>query len=328
MKIGLWSDSVNFPSLPLMKLSAYHKTRGDSASLIDSFSERFDAAYLSKTFNLPIAKIPKFSSMPNADKVFCGGTGFAIAVENGKERYDKAKNPSLSVEIEHSYPDYGLYPALTADIAFGFMTRGCPNRCGFCIVSGKEGAQSVQVAELSEFWRGQKNIKLMDANLLACPNRERIINALITSKARIDYTQGLDARFVDDDIARLLCRTDIKMVHFAFDLTKNEPEIVKGLRIFRKHYGGSERNCKVYVLTNYNTAPAEDWYRVRKVMELGLQPDVRIYQKGTHSRFLTDLSRWANNARLYRSCSFADYVPRKDGKRCGELYRNVLGVSV
>jgi hypothetical protein len=80
----------------------------------------------------------------------------------------------------------------------------------------------------------------------------------------------------------------------------------------------------VYILTNFDTTHAEDWYRVKKVIELGYQPDVRVYQKGTHSRFLTDLARWANLSRFRRSFSFEDYIPRKDGKRCGELYKNIL----
>jgi hypothetical protein len=106
---------------------------------------------------------------------------------------------------------------------------------------------------------------------------------------------------------------------------KNEREIVKGLKTFRAVFNGSDRDCKVYILTNYNTTHAEDWYRVKRVMELGFQPDVRIYRKGTHDKFLTDLSRWANNSRIYRACGFEDYVPRKDGKRCGELYRDIIG---
>jgi hypothetical protein len=329
VKIGLWSDAVNFPSIPLMKFSAYHKARGDTVKLIDDFGERFDAAYISKTFNLPlIAKIPTPPRLPHADKVFCGGTGFAISAEGGRERYDKAKDAPLPADIEHIYPDYGLYPELTRGTAFGFLTRGCPNDCGFCVVSGKEGAKSVKVAELAEFWRGQRNIKLMDANLLACKDREALIQQLIASKARIDYTQGLDARLMDDDTAELICRTNIEMVHFAFDLMKNETAVLRGLTAFRRHYRGSDRNCKVYVLTNYNTTYAEDWYRVRRVIELGYQPDVRIYQKGTHDRFLTDLARWANNSRLYRSCGFRDYVPRKDGRRCGELYHDIIGKEV
>jgi hypothetical protein len=308
-----------------MKLSAYHKGRGDTVKLMDNFVERFDVAYCSKTFNLPaISKIPALRFYPQADKTYYGGTGWAIEIENGKEVYRSGNDPPLPKEVEHIYPDYGLYPKLTNETAYGFLTRGCPNGCGFCIVSGKEGRGSVQVAELSEFWRGQKNITLMDANLLACKDRERLIESLAASGAAIDYTQGLDARFIDADTARQLCRTKIKMAHFAFDLMKNEGAILRGLELFREQFRKTDRQCRVYILTNYDTIHTEDWYRVKKVIELGYSPDVRIYRKGTHGRFLTDLSRWANRSRIYRSCAFEDYVPRADGKRCGELYRDIL----
>ena len=324
-KIGLWSDAVNFPSLPLMKLSAYYKQKGHTVKLIDDFTERFDIAYCSKTFNLPaVKKIPQFTKMPLADEIILGGTGLAIFDIDGKERYHKHKDPGLPYDIEHIYPDYGLYSELTKDTAFGFLTRGCPNCCGFCVVSKKEGTRAIHTADLSEFWRGQANIKLMDANLLSCSDAEALLLSLIESKATLDFTQGLDARFASDEIAQLLGRVKIKMVHFAFDLLHNEAEIIRGLNLFKKYTTTTSRERKVYILTNYNTTYAEDWYRVRKVIELGFTPDVRIYRKGTHSRFLTDLARWANLTRLYRSCSFSDYIPRKDGKRCGELYQTIL----
>jgi hypothetical protein len=308
-----------------MKISAYWKQFDCTVKLIDDFSERFDIAYCSKTFNLPNnKKIPQFTQMPLADEIHSGGTGFAIEDINGKERYRKNKDPGLPHKIEHCYPDYGLYSELTKNTAFGFLTRGCPNSCGFCVVSGKEGTQSVHVADLSEFWSGQRNITIMDANLLACGNAENLIVSLIESNANINFTQGLDARYIDENTARLLCGINIKMVHFAFDLMHNEAAVIRGLSQFRKHFKKCDRHCKVYILTNYNTTHAEDWYRVKKVIELGYQPDMRIYRKGTHSQFLTDLAGWANNCRIYRSCSFADFVPRKDGKRCGELYHSIL----
>jgi hypothetical protein len=308
-----------------MKLSAYHKARGDAVKLIDDFSERFDIAYCSKIFNLPaLRQIPLLTQMPLADEIHSGGTGFAIEDVNGKERYHKNKDPALPHGIEQIYPDYGLYSELTKNTAFGFLTRGCPNRCGFCAVSCKEGLKSVHVADLSEFWRGQSKIMLMDANLLACDNAENLLTALIDSKAHIDFTQGVDARLVNDNTARLLGKMKIKMIHFAFDSMSSEAEVIRGLALFKKYSSTTCRERKVYILTNYNTTHAEDWYRVKKVMELGFRPDVRIYRKGTHPRFITDLSGWANFSRLYRSCSFEDYVPRKDGKKCGELYRDIL----
>ena len=325
MKIGLWSDAVNFPSLPLMKISAYHKARGDTVKLTDDFSERFDIAYISKTFNLPaINKIPRLTQIPLADCIFSGGTGLGIDIIDGRERYSKQKDLCLSRDIEHIYPDYGLYPELTKNTAFGFLTRGCPNGCPFCVVWQKEGLQSCRQADISEFWRGQKKITLLDANILACENSSDLLVSLIKTGAEIDVTQGFDARFVNEETARLICGMKIGAARFAFDLMRNEAAIVRGLALFQKHFQKSDRHCKVYILTNYNTTPAEDWYRVKKALELGFRPDVRIYQKGTHGRFLTDLARWANNSRIYRSCSFADYVPRKDGKRCGELYKSVL----
>jgi hypothetical protein len=308
-----------------MKISAHHKSRGDKVKLIDDFYERFDVAYISKTFNLPHnKKIPQLTQMPLADEIYLGGTGFAIEDIDGKERYHKNKDPDLPHDIEHIMPDFGLYSDLTRNTAFGFLTRGCPNACGFCILNGKEGKQSVQVADLSEFWNGQRSITIMDANLLACDNVEGLIKSLAESKASVDFTQGLDARYVDEDTARLLCRVNIKMAHFAFDLMCNETEIIRGLTFFRKYFNKSDRQCRVYILTNYNTTHAEDWYRVQKVIELGYSPDVRIYRKGTHSQFLTDLAGWSNNIRIYRSTSFADFIPRKDGKRCGELYKSIL----
>ena len=306
-----------------MKLSAYYKGLGGTVKLIDDFSEKFDIAYCSKTFNLPAVKII-LTQMPLADEIHLGGTGFATFVIDGKERYHKNKDPALPHDIEHCYPDYGLYSDLTKNTAFGFLTRGCPNNCGFCVVSRKEGLNSVHVADLPEFWRGQPNIKLMDANLLACDNSENLLMALIDSKANIDFTQGVDARLVNEHNAQLLGKMKIKMIHFAFDFMTSEAEVIQGLSLFRKYSPTTCRERKVYILTNYDTTHAEDWYRVKKVMELGFHPDVRIYRKGTHSRFLTDLTGWANFSPLYRSCLFEDYIPRKDGKRCGELYRDIL----
>ena len=320
-KIGLMSDCINFPSIALMNISAFHTRNGHDVKLVDNNLEHFDILYLSKTFNLDLPKIPKLFYIPQADQYFKGGTGFAIKIEEGKEIYQKEEDKPLPEEIENIYPDYSLYPELTMGIAYGFLTRGCPNNCPFCIVSKKEGLCSRKVADLNQFWRGQKEIKLLDANILACQERENLLQQLINSKAYVDYTQGLDARLVDDDIAKLICKTKIKIIHFAFDLMKNEEQILTGLKIFSKYFQKGERFKRVYILTNYNTTPEQDWYRVRKVKELGFTPYVMIYQKGTHSQFLTDLARWTNNMYIQFSTNFEDYMPRKDGKLIKDLYK-------
>lgn len=317
MNIGLYDvDSHNFPNLPLMKISAWHKARGDSVEFVLPL-KYYDKIYVSKVFGNEYSQMPNFCLQ--ADEIVYGGTGFAITVENGKEVYHKDRDPNLPDEIEHIYPDYSLYPDLTKDKAYGFLTRGCCNNCDFCIVSKKEGMCSKKVADLSEFWRGQKDIVLLDANILACKDRMELLRQLADSGAWVDFTQGLDARFFTVEVAQALNFIKKKVVHFAFDFMKNEKAIVRGLNIYRD-YCKPNGTDSVYILTNFDTMIDEDLYRVKKVQEAGLLPDIRIYRKETAPRILRDLQRWCNNRIIYRSCDFMDYVPRKDGKTIRELY--------
>ncbi len=325
MRIGLIDvDGHNFPNLPLMKLSAWHKANGDTVEwyepLFHSMGEPFDRVYMSKVFGEEYSS--DYPYYVNAREVIKGGTGYHIHIENGKEVFDKDNHKNLPDEVEHIYPDYSLYPEYTKDTAYGFLTRGCCNNCSFCIVSKKEGLCSHKVADLSEFWRGQKNIKLLDPNLLACREHLELLQQLADSKAKVDFTQGLDARFINEQNLEILKQINISMLHFAFDFMKFEKQIIKGLSLAKEKMKISDRNAIVYVLTNYDTTIEEDLYRIQKIREIGFAPDVRIYRKETlpHPHILRDLQRWANNKFIYRSCEFMDYVPRSDGKTIKELY--------
>ena len=319
MKIGLYDvDSHNFPNLPLMKISAWHKSQGDEVEWWFPMMH-YDKVYVSKVFGDEYSQMDMTAI--SADEIVFGGTGFAITVEDGKEVYHKDRDKDLPYEIEHIYPDYSLYPELTKDKAYGFLTRGCCNNCSFCIVSQKEGMCSHKVADLSEWWRGQKEIILLDANILACKDRISLLQSLIDSGATVDFTQGLDARFITSEIAEMLGKIKTKMYHFAFDFMKNEKQIVKGLKTFVDIVKPDERKCCVYVLTNYDTTFEQDYYRIKKLQELGLSPDVRIYRKNTAPPITRDLQRWCNNRFIYRSgVDFYDYVPRADGKTIREIY--------
>lgn len=325
MRIGLIDvDGHNFPNLPLMKLSAWHKANGDTVEwyepLFHSMGEPFDRVYMSKVFGDEYSQ--DYPYYVNAKEVIKGGTGYHIHIENGKEVFDKENHKNLPDEVEHIYPDYSLYPEYTKDTAYGFLTRGCCNNCSFCIVSKKEGMCSHKVADLSEFWRVQKNIKLLDPNLLACKEHLDLLQQLADSKAKVDFTQGLDARFINEQNIEILKQINISMLHFAFDFMKFEKQIVKGLSLAKEKLQISDRNAIVYMLTNYDTTIEEDLYRIQKIREIGFAPDVRIYRKETlpHPHILRDLQRWANNKFIYRSCEFMDYVPRSDGKTIKELY--------
>ena len=325
MRIGLIDvDGHNFPNLPLMKLSAWHKAQGDTVewydALLHSMEEPFDRVYMSKVFGEEYSQ--DYPYFVNAKEIIKGGTGYYINIDDDKEVFDKENHKDLPYEVEHMYPDYSLYPEHTKDTAYGFLTRGCCNNCSFCIVSKKEGICSHKVADLSEFWNGQKNIKLLDPNLLACKEHMDLLQQLVDSKAKVDFTQGLDARFINEDNITLIKQINISMLHFAFDFMRFEKYITRGLVLAKEHLKISDRKAIVYILTNYDTTIQEDLYRVQKVRELGFAPDIRIYRKETLPRphILRDLQRWSNNRFLYRSCDFKDYVPRRDGKTIKELY--------
>ena len=323
MTVALYDvDGHNFPSIPLMKLSAWHKAQGDDVEMLFASRSSYDRIYVSKVFSDEYSQmsISPILLESVAKEVIYGGTGFAITVENGVEVYHPDLDRPLPYEVEHCYPDYSLYPELTKDTAYGFLTRGCPNNCSFCLVSKHEGRCSCKVADLSEWWNGQRKIVLMDSNVLACKSRMGLLEQLADTGAEIEFNGGLDARFIDEEVCQVLKRIKTKMVHFAFDFMKNEAKIRKGLETYKRIVNTDERHTAVYILTNYDTTFDQDLYRVRFVQELGFQPDVRVYRKNTAPKITKWLQRWSNNRFIYRSCDFMDYSPIK-----GKTIKQLLG---
>ena len=306
MRIGLIDvDSHNFPNLALMKISAYHKKIGDEVEWCNRLVN-YDIVYKSKVFSDEYSEDD--NTVINAKKIVVGGTGYGLE--------DK-----LPKEIEHIYPDYSLYPKLTKDTAYGFLTRGCPRNCPFCIVSKKEGKISKKVANLSEFWRGQKNIKLLDPNILACKENIELLQQLADSKASVDFTQGLDARCISNKNIDVLSKIKVKMVHFAFDLIKEEEKILRGLKLYKNATNIDETKTGVYILTNYNTSFEEDMYRIKKVQELGYRPYIMIFEKNKAPKKLKDLQRWCNNRIIYYASgkNFENYKKVYDKSKDMEL---------
>lgn len=306
MKIGLWSDNHNFPSLPLMKISAYHKRMGDHVEMLNHF-EYYDKVYASKTFSFT-PDVDELA-MVYADEIQRGGTGYAIRVENGKEVYDCAKDTPLPEDIESIYPDYGLYP--TYSYAVGFLTRGCPRGCGFCVVGKKEGLCSRQVADLEDIWRGQKELKLMDPNLLACKNHENLLLQLSLSSASVDFTQGIDLRLITKDNLALLNQVKTKRIHFAWDNPR--VDMTEWLVFYAQHGRIKDpRRRTVYVLTNYNSSEEDDLNRIYAIKDVGYTPYVMIYDKNNAPYRVRLLQRWCNNPLIFKSCpNFKDYDPKK-----------------
>lgn len=287
-------DGHNFPNLPLMKLSAYHKAQGDSVGWhnpLAAWANPPDRVYMSKIFTFT----PDYQHPVNAKEVIKGGTGY---------NYPGGGEP-LRKEIEHIYPDYGLY-GLT-NTAYGFLTRGCPRDCDFCIVAKKEGRCSRKVAELQEFWKGQKEIKLLDPNILAAKEHKELLWQLASSRAWVDFTQGLDARLLTGENIEIIKRIKLKMVHFAWDNIADEKSVVSKLKLFKEKTGIDKRRCAVYVLTNFNSTLQEDLHRVYTIRSLGMSPYVMVYDKQTAPQSVRDLQNWVNNRIIWYSDETATF---------------------
>lgn len=299
MKIGLidLDNSGKFPNLALMKISGYYKLKGHEVEWYKPlFAGNYDKVYVSKVFTWS----GDYSYAIQAKEIIYGGVAYSL--EN-----------KLDADIEGSYPDYSLY-SYVKSTAYGFLTRGCPRQCSFCNVSKNQGTVSHKVADIKYFWNGEKEIKLLDPNILACEDWEKLFKQLVESKAWIDFTQGLDVRLLTKEMAEYLNKMKIKQIHFAWDQMDNK--VYEKLKEVREWLNYDSRKLRVYMLVNYNTTIEQDLYRVNKLRELEYTPYIMRYKdynckniKLEKGNIYNKLARWCNNMMLWRSNStFEEYL--------------------
>lgn len=286
MKIGLVSVDSKIPNLALMKLSAYHKAKGDAVEIYDPmFTTQIDRIYSSKVFNFT----PEYGYYPRDAEIIKGGSG--VDLQN-----------QLSPEIESCYPDYELYGC---EHAIGFTTRGCIRKCKFCIVPQKEGKVH-EVGDIYDFWHGQKEMMLLDNNLTALPGKfEQTCKQLAKEKVKVDFSQGLDIRLIDADKARLLSKVKLwNQIHFAFDSVKSERAVRKGIKTLAEN-GVKPYKQMFYVLIGFDSTPEEDLYRVELLRSLKVDPFVMPFDKSND--YQRAFARWVNMKAVFKTTSWEDY---------------------
>lgn len=314
MKVGLIDvDSHNFPNLALMRISAYHKSRGDDVDWWWGMEEHYDVVYMSKVFSETYS--PDIPAPLNTDKVIKGGTGYCITTDtNGVEHFDKSKNDLLPTEIEKMFPDYSIYPKF--DYAVAMTSRGCPRGCGFCHVAPKEGRCSVKVADVSDFWCGQKEIQVLDPNITACKDKHDLFMQYADTGAAVDFNQGLDIRLLTEEDLNDLSKINLKNIHFAWDNPKDN--LAGRFEWYASHATHKPKGSygTVYILTNYEKCSVEEHaeralHRIYAVRDLNYDPYLMIYNKPSAPKVLRDMQRWCNDKRLFKAVKSFDLYKRK-----------------
>nr|DAE39698.1 MAG TPA: L-lysine 2,3-aminomutase [Caudoviricetes sp.] len=296
MNIGLIDvDGHNFPSFALMRISAYHKARGDQVEWATPFN-RYDKVMASKVFTFT----PDFNYLTlQTDIVEKGGTGYDITSR-------------LPEEIENSrLMDCSIYPQYSFSLQF--FSRGCIRKCPFCLVREKEGyIQAVEPVELNP---EGKWIEVLDNNFFANPEWRNAISYLLKQNQMVNL-HGVDVRIMNEEQAFYLSKLRLKRrIHIAWDLPSID--LTDKLREVTKYI--KPRNLSCYVLVGYNSTVEQDMYRLSRLRELGISPFVQPYRDFDNDRKVTlyekDLAQWANKHQIFKACEFKDFSPRK-GFKC------------
>lgn len=298
MKIRLIDVDSKIPNLALMKISAFHKKKGDTVGWYEHLFdyEDTDILYISKIFTFT----PDVQYLPINAKIIKGGTGYDI-------------ESKLLDEIESIIDlDYSLYP--NCDYSILFMSRGCIRNCKFCIVPKKEGKiRKVQSSNLNP--KG-KWIMLLDNNFFACKEWRENIEILKKYNQPIDFNQGIDLRILNEEQCKALASLKIKSIHCAWDNYKDKEKILPKLEMLCKYVKPYKITCYVLVGFENKNITEQDLERVIILDKMGINPFAMGYvdfnnPKYEKSREVKDFCRWVNMKACFKSCTFKEY---KKGK--------------
>ena len=294
MNVCLIDVDSKIPNLALMKCSTWHKSQGDTVKLgYDPLLDKPDLCYVSKIFDFS----PEPEYLPTDCEVIKGGSGYDLNARLPFPDYDRIM------------PDYELYrekyPRI--DYAMGRFTRGCPNRCPWCVVPKMDGNEVRKVADLTDFWCGQKVVRLLDDNIMADEDIfVECCKELHDAKVKVIW-EALDIRLVNDRIAQALATVKLaKRIHFAWDGPSQDKYVEPGLETLRRA-GLKPWRFMFYVLVGFNTTPEYDMHRIMTLKELGADPFVMPFDKS--DPYQHHLARWCNNKYVFKSSDFDHYGP-------------------
>lgn len=311
-----------YPNLALCKISAWHKAKGDIVEWAIPLMEHYDIIYRSKIFNFSRDDDATYF----ADKVVRGGTGYDI-------------HSQLPKEIDDMQPDLSIYPYLPKGVSYGFLTRGCPNKCSWCVVPEKEGA-IVPYWDVDRVANGNEKIILMDNNILAAGDYGmEQLRKIIERGYRVDFNQALDARLVNPENAKLLANIswlENNRIRFGCDTPKQIEWCDRAISMIEEN--GFNGQFFLYTmigltsLTECYERVHHWWLRMRHAREYHdhcyCYPHVQPFRdpynpKQSIPQWQKDMAGWCNKRMIFTTVDFLDYEPRK-GFKCSEYFNSKL----
>lgn len=298
MKIRLVDIDSKIPNIALMKLSAYYKARGDDVGF-DIINP--DIVYASVIFKKNKHKVDGLRFFYPCAQIIVGGSGYDL-------------HSKLPDEIERTMPDYSLYPE--CDYSMGFSTRGCFRNCHFCIVPIKEG--KFRITQHPQEWHNPefKQIMFLDNNILV--SKEwffEVTNWCIKQDIKVWFTQGLDIRLLDIEVAEQLLKLKTwKSIFFAWDHVRDEQVIKDKINILLK--AGFTRNklrslVQFYVYVDSDLDYHTGVYRCRELKKLYCNPFVMYNIDSKPTKRIQELRQWANRKMAFWSCDISEYDRKK-----------------
>jgi hypothetical protein len=290
-----------------MKIASYHKKQGDAVSWAAPLFPDYDRVYMSKIFNFT----PDVYDVYNCE-VIRGGTGYDYRTR-------------LPDPIEAADPDYSIYPQVDARTAYGFLTRGCPNKCPWCIVPRKEGpiAPYRDVDTISEGGR-RTHLILMDNNVLASPFGLSQIEKIVDRKFHVDFNQALDARLITDEIAQLLARVKwLRYIRLGCDTPAQVTQCERVMEMINR-YRGHKAYYLLYTMIGSDLQEAYErisrWRTMPNVVCVAQPFRDPLNPHHVIPQWQRDLAQWAMRRWYYHAFDFKDFSPRK-GFKCINYFK-------
>ncbi|EJW92099.1 protein containing Radical SAM domain protein [gut metagenome] len=306
-RIGLIPVDSRYPNLALMKISAYHKAKGDIVEWYSPF-EQYAIVYKAKVFSFtPDCEY----YITNSQQIVCGGTGYDI--EN-----------KLPKEIDMLQPDYSLYTNIDKRTAYGFLTRGCPNKCKWCVVPKKEGniRPYMDIEEIAI--DGRNKVILMDNNILASDYGLQQIEKIIRNGIHVDFNQALDARLVTKEVAQMLAKVKwLNYIKFGCDTPGQIQECDRAVDLIINAGYSKEFFFYCILLDDIDEAfkRVSHWRDKGHRFNPYCQPFRDINKKHQEiPLWQKDMARWVNMKSIFRKISFEEYEARK-GFKCKEHFK-------